>query len=145
MAHYQGKIDFDDIMFERRKYSSMTSYQQTKLANVLFTNEFQRRYGDSGITSYSVHPGFIRSDLARHVFDKWYKNLILGAVYPLYYLFSKDVTQGAQTNIYCSIAPDIPAGYYSDCRLKKPCADALDEKIAKQLWDVSTKLVGLTK
>jgi len=63
--HYQGKIVWDDLHFERRKYAATAAYNQSKLANVLFANALSRRVERDGITVNSVHPGVVATELAR--------------------------------------------------------------------------------
>ena len=66
LAHHYGKINFDDLQSEK-KYSRVGAYCQSKLANVLFTRSLAQRLKDTRVTTYSLHPGSIRTELARHV------------------------------------------------------------------------------
>ncbi len=69
-AHENGRIDLEDPNYERRAYGRIEAYSQSKLANVLFTKELARRLEGSGVTCYSLHPGVIDTELARHV-EEW--------------------------------------------------------------------------
>lgn len=146
-AHNDGVMDFEDLNFDTRKYSALKAYQQSKLANVLFTKELARRLHESNIENvsvYSLHPGVITSDLGRHLDDTYFRGaqFILGA----FRLVMKNCEQGAQTTIHCCV--DEQAGkdtglYYAECAVTEPCAAAKDMETAKKLWEVSLKLVGL--
>ncbi|TRY86390.1 hypothetical protein DNTS_012154, partial [Danionella cerebrum] len=96
VAHVGGNIDFDDLFFDKRPYSSLGSYKQSKLANVLFSREFARRM--KGVSSYCLHPGVIRTDLNRHVMT-WFPLLKTMLSLPSF-LLMKTPWQGAQTSIY---------------------------------------------
>ena len=61
-----GKMDFKDINYEKRLYDEMGAYGQSKLANVLFTKELHNKAKDHGITAYSLHPGYVLTELGRH-------------------------------------------------------------------------------
>ena len=71
IAHNEGHIDLDDIHFERRPYGILVAYQQSKLANILFSRELAKRLKGSGVTTYTLHPGVIDTDLFQHVEDKF--------------------------------------------------------------------------
>ena len=68
IAHKQGRMDLEDLLFERREYKPWTAYGQSKLANLLFTSELQRRMEQSGLAVQAVaaHPGWTTTDLQRH-------------------------------------------------------------------------------
>ncbi|GAB6031590.1 hypothetical protein CHUAL_009355 [Chamberlinius hualienensis] len=144
MAHLWGKIHFDDLNWEK-KYDSKYAYCQSKLANILFTKELTRRLDGSGVTTYSLHPGAVRTELQRHT--KEMLGTVLDTVSGVAArLFFKTPVQGAQTSIYCAVDEELinKSGlYYSDCAEKAPSSRALDEDVARRLWDVSCKLVGL--
>ncbi|CAL8249786.1 unnamed protein product [Boreogadus saida] len=145
LAHETGKVDFDDLFFAKRPYSSMASYKQSKLANVLFSRELARRMKGTGVTAYSLHPGVIRTELGRHV-ESWFPLLGVLLRAPSM-LLMKTPTQGAQTSIYCAVTPGLEklsGGYFSDCKEKRAAEVARDNEVAKKLWDVSAQLVGLS-
>ena len=143
-AHTRGTIDLDDLSSERKKYSRFGAYAQSKLANVLFTRELARRLRGTGVTTYAVHPGVVFTDLFRHVESsigplKYVLNL------PLCF-FMKSCRDGAQTTIHCAVAEELAresGKYYSDCAEVEPSTEAKDDAIAKDLWDVSAKAVGM--
>ena len=144
LAHVRGKIRFDDLSGEQ-DYSPGPAYAQSKLANVLFTRELSRRLEDTDILVTAVHPGVVKTELARHTsFSK--SKLASLTLAPISWLFFKTPRQGAQTTIHCAVADDVESGlYYSDCKPKEPADQGKDDEAAKQLWEVSAGLVGLEK
>ncbi|XP_019896362.1 retinol dehydrogenase 13 isoform X2 [Esox lucius] len=144
IAHKGGKIQFDDLFFEKRPYNSLASYRQSKLANVLFSRELARRMKGTGVTSYCLHPGVIRTELSRHV-ESWFPMMraILSAPSML---LMKTPSQGAQTSIYCAVTPGLESKsgcYFSDCAVKELAPEGRDDVVAKRLWKESARLVGL--
>ena len=144
LAHVRGKIHFDDLQSEQ-EYSPSSAYSQSKLANVLFTRELKKRLEDTDILVTAVHPGVVKTELARHTTFAKSKIASL-TLAPLAWLFFKTSLQGAQTTIYCAVADDVESGlYYSDCKPKEPADQGKDDRAAKKLWEVSADLVGLEK
>ncbi|RVE71877.1 hypothetical protein OJAV_G00056030 [Oryzias javanicus] len=145
LAHERGEIYFDDINLEK-DYHPWKSYRQSKLANVLFTRELAKRLQGTGVTTYSLHPGVIKTELGRHFLPTiplWKRVL-----YKPLSFFIKSASQGAQTTIYCAVEEKLQneSGlYYSDCAPKTAAPQALDDEAAKKLWDVSASMVGLTQ
>merc|ERR1712115_481755 len=70
MAHKSGRINWEDIHYEKTPYHRFTSYSQSKLANVLFSKELARKGEGSGVNAYALHPGVIATDLGRHM-ENW--------------------------------------------------------------------------
>ena len=144
-AHkFTNSMGWDDRMFEK-KYDMFEAYYRSKLANVVFSKELQRRFGDANIKSVSLHPGAITTELTRHLNDKWqYKMLNTVVLPPLMYLFGKNVSQGAQTTLYCALEDHdklVGGGYYEDCELKAENPEARKEENWKKLWDESEKFI----
>ncbi|GAB1867306.1 Retinol dehydrogenase 11 [Camponotus japonicus] len=144
IAHILGDIDFDDINLE--KSYPTKSYFQSKLANILFTRELVRRLNKAnihGINVYSLHPGLIPTEITRH----WNNTLFPFIGYNfLTWLLFKSVEEGAQTTIYCSVdekTANETGLYYSDCSIANPQRKATNDQYAKNLWDVSYKLLNL--
>uniref|UniRef100_A0A3P8RPI5 Si:ch211-107o10.3 n=1 Tax=Amphiprion percula TaxID=161767 RepID=A0A3P8RPI5_AMPPE len=143
VAHQKGRIHFDDINLDK-SYNPEKSYRQSKLANILFCRELAARLQGTGVTVYSLHPGVIRTELGRHFLPTvplWKKMIFL----PLLLLI-KSPWEGAQTTIYCAVdesQANVSGLYYSDCALKQPRPQALDDAAAKKLWDLSASMVGL--
>ncbi|XP_022064100.2 retinol dehydrogenase 12 [Acanthochromis polyacanthus] len=144
IAHRGGCINFDDLFFSRRTYSPLESYRQSKLANVLFSRELARRLSGTGVSSFSLHPGVIRTELGRHV-EGWFP--LLGALLRLpSLLLMKTPWQGCQTTVFCAVTPGLEecsGRYFSDCAEKETAPEGRDDVAARKLWEESARLVGL--
>jgi NAD(P)-dependent dehydrogenase (short-subunit alcohol dehydrogenase family) len=131
-AHYRvDGIDFDKLHSVAETTTGMTSYAYSKLANVLFTSELAERLEGTDITTYSLHPGVVASDIWRKV---------PGPLRWIGKLFMISNEEGAQTTLYCATSPDCAdeSGlYYDSCKVKKPSAAAHDKELSKKLWDKS--------
>ena len=152
MAHKQGKMDFDNLLFDGGKgYSAMKSYGRSKLMNLLFAYELQRKFEDEGIDSISVaaHPGVSNTNLARFLEDK----LIFKILKPLMSPFFQEPDMGAMPGIRASVDPNVKGGeYYGPNGLfemkgfpvlvqSNKASHNLED--AKKLWVVSEKLTGV--
>jgi retinol dehydrogenase-12 len=136
-------LDFDDLDWETRKYRGFLVYCATKLANVLFTREFARRYDDTKMTANAVHPGFVGSNFAREGDMGFFIGLGMLVARP----FSISSATGARTSIYLASSPDvdgISGEYFYQCKVAKPSNAALDPASAERLWDVSAAMTGLS-
>jgi retinol dehydrogenase 12 len=136
VAHERGRIDFDDLQGERA-YSMWKAYQQSKLANVLFTRELARRLGSRDVTANALHPGVIASGFGRNGRGLFSWLVALGA--PL--LSSPE--KGARTTLHVATSPDlqgVTGRYFSDCREKVPARAAQDGDAALRLWQISENL-----
>ncbi len=157
-AKEAGTIDLDDPNFENRPYDKNIAYTQAKLANVLHALELSERLKDSGVTSYSVHPGWVRSNLAQHVMPVWIQNVLMRPFSGMLGLM--DSQDGAQTTLHCLLDDDAPnhsGEYYSQTSIlypekahrgggwpmESPNPNAKDKALASQLYEKSTALVGL--
>ena len=146
MAHsYAPKgIQFEDPNFEKLPYNRWHAYGQSKLANIMFAKELNKRMKEQGkkIVAVALHPGIVMTELQRHIGPAW----IVKPLFRLQSFFLKTPYQGAQTSLHCALSPDIVnqgGEYFSDCAIKKPLAVAEDSTQAAKLWDLSEKLVGL--
>jgi len=143
-AHHRGGVNLEDPNYESSEYEAWKAYGQSKTANILFTSELDRRYGDRGLHAYSLHPGAVDTDLSRHLGDDgkaWVNRRIEEAG-----LLLKTPAQGASTTIVAVTAPDLPGGaYLDDCQVSTSLAPhAQDAEAAAQLWILSEQLVGAT-
>ena len=139
-AHRQAKLNLDDLQNER-KYAGFRAYAQSKLANVLFTYELDRRRGNAPVTVNAVHPGFVASNFGRN--NRGVIGLVMTRLVPL---FAKSVVEGAATSVYLASSPEV-AGvsgrYFVDCRPVKSAPQSYDRTAAERLWAVSEELTGL--
>lgn len=146
LAHVRGKINFDDLNSEKNTYSPGGAYDQSKLANILFTRELSRRLEGTGVTASSLHPGVIHTELGRHLGKNW--AVLKTLLAPLFWLIFKTPQQGAQTTIHCAVSEElegVSGQYFSDCAPKEPAEQAKDDGAAKKLWEVSSAMVNLEK
>ncbi len=138
-AEAMGRIRFDDLMGER-KYGAMRAYNQSKLANVLFTYELARRLGSSRVTVNCLHPGFVRTNIAHDMtgigrFAAW-----IGRP------FARTPEQGADTVLYLACSPEvegITGRYFMDRRERRSSRRSYDTEAAERLWRVSEQLTNL--
>ncbi|KAH8307730.1 hypothetical protein KR044_011318 [Drosophila immigrans] len=140
LVHSSGVIKFDDLNSEK-SYKPDTAYSQSKLANILFTQELAKRLEGTGVTVNSLHPGVVQTELTRHVaiFNNIFASIL---VRPLVWLLFKTAKNGAQTTLYAALDPDlngVTGLYFSDCKPKDVSAAAKDANSAKRLWEESEK------
>jgi NAD(P)-dependent dehydrogenase (short-subunit alcohol dehydrogenase family) len=151
-AHKMGRMDFSDLQFEKgRAYSPLKSYGQSKLSNLLFTYEMQRKLESAQKDSISLaaHPGTSMTNLGRHLEGK----LMYKILYPLFKRMSQDQAQGALPQIRASIDPRAKGGEYygPDGRremtgfpvLVQSNAASHNLSDAARLWEESEKLTGV--
>ena len=139
-AHSGGKIEFDNLQGER-SYSGIGPYGNSKLANILFTNELARRLEGTGVTVNALHPGLVSTGFGKNNPGLLMK--IMGVVIPL---IARSPEEGAETSIYLVSSPavqNITGKYFVDCKVTQPAPQATDSAVAKKLWDVSAEMVHL--
>lgn len=125
MVHYGATIEFDDLMLER-DYDGYRAYEQSKLANVLFTTELARRLDGTGVTAVSLHPGVINTKVLHEYFSG-------GA----------PAEQGAGNVLTPALDPGyahLTGTYFSEARPKDPDPAGTDPDTARRLWEVSEEL-----
>jgi NAD(P)-dependent dehydrogenase (short-subunit alcohol dehydrogenase family) len=130
-------VDFDNLDGSQ-SYEGWTAYGRSKLSNGLFAAELSRRLEKTAVTVNSVHPGVIKTKLARHLPGS--QDLKADDV-----RFNKSIPQGAATQCYVaanSIPADITGQYFADCNPAKANALMYDEGLADRLWSVSEELTS---
>ncbi|XP_048455791.1 retinol dehydrogenase 11 isoform X1 [Rhincodon typus] len=144
MNHRRGKVDFKHFKGENPPTSGKDAmYNNTKLMNVLFTEELSQRLKHTGVTVNAVHPGVVMSEIMRNY------NVLLRIIFNLIGIFFfKFSEEGAVSPIYCAVSKEMDgvSGKYidSDCSLTLPSPLAQDQALAKKLWEVSESFTGLT-
>jgi retinol dehydrogenase-14 len=136
-----GRIDFDGLQ-GAREYSGQRAYSQSKLANVVFTNELARHLAGTGVTATSLHPGVVRTNFGAED-QAWYFAVISRVLRPLL----KTPAQGAQTPIYLAASPDVggvTGQFFANRKPKTANKVAYDTAMTARLWQVSADLVGMT-
>jgi NAD(P)-dependent dehydrogenase (short-subunit alcohol dehydrogenase family) len=140
MGHRRGTMDFDDLGYERG-YSVMRAYCRSKLGNVLFASELARRLEGTGVTSNSLHPGGVATNIWSGA-PLWAKPIIAIVVRP----FLVSAAEGGKAIV--DLAADaglegVTGRYFEKRRPVAPAPLARDESLARKLWDVSATMVGL--
>ncbi|KAL0485537.1 WW domain-containing oxidoreductase [Acrasis kona] len=125
-----------DDMSNSTYKSFFGTYGLSKMCNILFSTELQKRVPDD-VTVVSVHPGYVQTPMARDAFS------IVG---PLVYAFeswlAKTPLQGAYTTIYAMTSNEIEkGGYYSDCAKATPSPASQNDEFAKKLWELSEQCI----
>ncbi len=150
VAHRAGKMDFSNLLFENRGYSPFRAYWRSKLANLLFTYELQRRFESAGADALSLaaHPGFSSTDIGRHLGRHWYSRLER----PLLHTFSQRPSMGALPALRAAVDSKVKGGQYygpggflglrGSPVLVKSNAASRNQQHARQLWQASEKLTG---
>ena len=147
MAHWPGRIDFDDLNWRSRRYSRWAAYGQSKLANLLFTSELQRRLDSVGspLRALAAHPGYSHTNLqgasGRRVSDA----LISAATR----VVATDADFGARQTLYAA-SQDLPGdsfvgprfGYIGPTQPVGRSRRARDAAAATLLWELSEQLTG---
>jgi NAD(P)-dependent dehydrogenase (short-subunit alcohol dehydrogenase family) len=129
-----------DLNGERR-WSAWSAYGTSKLANILFTRALARRLEGTDVVANCLHPGVIRTGLARGA------PLLVRAGWRAASVFFGSPRKGARTLVYLASAPEaanVSGGYFVDSRLATPSAQAQDDELAEELWEASVRLTGLT-
>jgi NAD(P)-dependent dehydrogenase (short-subunit alcohol dehydrogenase family) len=151
-AHRQGRIDFDDLHSEQR-YRPMAAYAQSKLANLLFTYELQRRLAQAraATVALAAHPGGARTELNRHMPAL---ALARGPSWGIWRLITQSPQMGALSILRAAVDPDAHGGdYYAPGGLFEykgyptrlvSSARVLDVNVQHRLWQVSEQLTGVT-
>jgi NAD(P)-dependent dehydrogenase (short-subunit alcohol dehydrogenase family) len=140
-AQAMGRVDFADLQGERG-YSGQRAYNQSKLANVMFSYELARRLEGTGVTATVLHPGVVRTAFAAEDPSPLWKVLL-----PLIRPLLKTPSRGAQTPVYLASSPEVEGvtgRYYTNRRPRTTNKSSYDTAAAARLWQVSADLVGLT-
>ncbi|MEZ5219391.1 MAG: hypothetical protein R2715_23030 [Ilumatobacteraceae bacterium] len=135
-------LDFDDLQMTS-SYSPSKAYAASKLANILFTVELDRRLNPDGVTARVLHPGVVATNFGKDPSSPRWMGLAMTLLKPL--LASPD--KGASTSVLLATAqPDeLEASlYWASGKPRQPSDAALDQAAARRLWDVSAELVAPT-
>ena len=139
-AHTQGKINFTNLEM-RGNYKAFAQYSNSKLMNILFTNELARQLDGTGVTANALHPGFVASNFGSTNNSKWWVRPVM----KLAQLVAISEDNGAKTSIYLATSPEVEGvtgQYFDKCKAISPIATALDESIQRRLWEVSSELIA---
>jgi NAD(P)-dependent dehydrogenase (short-subunit alcohol dehydrogenase family) len=152
MGHHLGSINFDNLMYEEGKgYSPAGAYGRSKLANLLFTYELERRYKAIGADAIAVaaHPGSANTNLSRYLYDRWY-------IKPFRFvepLIAQSAAMGALPILRAATDAGVGGGQYFGPSgfleqkghpvVVQSNSASHDEAVARQLWEVSEELTGV--
>jgi len=154
------QLQFDDLDWKNRTYNNFSAYGEAKVASVLYAKELSERLKDSGVTTFSVHPGWARSNFGSG--GNAIMKGLMALTKPIFTLlnFSDTSWEAAQTSLHCLLSDDAPkySGQYfsqhsvlyrdKECKkggwpMKSPNPHANDMEAAKKLVDVCRDIVGL--
>ncbi len=147
IAHTFGELDLDDYMFEKR-YSSKLAYGRSKLSNLLFTYELDRRIKEKklDVKVLAAHPGGSRTNLGRYMSNKWWF-VLFG---PLFMLFAQRAKLGTLPEVRACVDPNVESGQYYGPRglgevrglpvLVNSSSASHNADDAKRLWEISEEL-----
>jgi len=145
--HRRGRIDLEDLNWEHRRYNATGAYNASKLANVLFTVELQRRLTEAGsrVRAVTAHPGIARTSLGNQA------DRVSRAIYRYLGWLFNDAEHGALPTLYAA-TQDVPGGSYIGPdglghlrgypEIHQPSKRAQDPQMARRLWDLSARLTG---
>jgi NAD(P)-dependent dehydrogenase (short-subunit alcohol dehydrogenase family) len=150
-AHRIGKIDLEDLNWERRRYDRWRAYGQTKLANLLFTQELQRRLTEagSGVRALAAHPGYASTHLQSHTGSRVQHWLMAGLGNRL---FAQSDAMGALPTLYAAtrdlpgdtfVGPDGFLEQRGHPKVVGRAKAARDADVARRLWTLSEELTGV--
>jgi retinol dehydrogenase 14 len=139
-AQAMGRLDFDDLQGER-SYSGSRAYNQSKLANVVFTYELARRLEGSAVSANAAHPGVVSTSFGAEDPGRLQRLFV-----PFIRPFMKSPAKGAATSAYLASTPEleqVTGRYFVNNKAKSSSRRSYDEVTAARLWQVSADLVGL--
>jgi NAD(P)-dependent dehydrogenase (short-subunit alcohol dehydrogenase family) len=148
--HRNGRVDLADLNWEHRPYKKWAAYAQSKLANLLFVLELERRLTAAGsaVRTVAAHPGYAATNLQGHT-GNWLSDLVGGAAARL---FAQSDTMGALPTLFAATA-ELPGGSYvgpdgfrnlrGHPAINRPAPQALDATAARRLWELSEELTGV--
>jgi len=143
-GHRVSGIQWDDPNYHEREYEPWQAYGQSKTANLLFTLELERRFGDRGVHAYAVHPGVVATDLDRNLTEQ--DKARFGERMTKDGILTKTVAHGAATSVLAATSAGLDGhggSYLEDCHVTDAIAPhAKDAALAARLWTLSEELVG---
>jgi len=128
-----GKIDFDDVQASRR-YNEIAAYNQSKLANLLFTYELARRIAGTGVSANAADPGFVKT------------NLRVPFPYSIFSFMRGAAVDGARPAVFLASSPEVggvSGRYFGRKGEMRSSKASLDEADARRLWTLSAQLTHL--
>ena len=151
LAHKRAELDLDNLLYEKGSYGEWAAYGRSKLLNLLFTYELQRRFERAGIDALSLaaHPGFSASNLTGHMAERLHMRIALR----IFHTIIQGPDMGALPTLRAATDPEATGGqYFGPGRLNETTghpvlveasAEAHDEADGRRLWELSEELTGV--
>ena len=151
LAHKRAELDLDNLLYEKGGYSEWGAYGRSKLLNLLFTYELQRRFERAGVDAHALaaHPGFSSSNLTVHMAERLHMRLGLA----IFNRIIQGPDMGGLPTVRAATDPEAAGGqYFGPARLNETTghpvlveatATAHDEATAARLWETSEELTGV--
>lgn len=126
--HFRGKLDLDDLEFDRRKWRSIDAYTQSKLCNILFTKSLARKLAGSQISTYSIAPGWVNTGLFRDAHPMAKLSASLMATSP------RKAARGLIHLVTAAELGEVSGEYFAGMNMRKSSPASYDEQLADKLW-----------
>ena len=155
VLHEKGLIDLADLNFEKKKYSGWDAYNQSKLAQVLYSRYQAKLLKSSNITSVSIHPGWVQTPLIKHTLPLFFQNVLLKPFLSMAGM--TNTTIGSQTTLHCLIDDSVAdksgcffsqVGIYKDKAsraggwpMTSPNSQVYDDVLCKELFKLANSMV----
>ena len=142
-AHFQGRIDVNDLHFQKKNYHGFKAYAASKVAIVIFTRELAERLKEMDVTVNALHPGHVATNIWNIWPGAWYQKLIF-TIFKRVMTSSEDA---ARNSIYLASADalqGITGKYFDGTKVREPSSHCKDVHLQKTLWALSEQLTGLT-
>ncbi len=157
VLHEKGSIDLADLNFEKKKYSGWDAYNQSKLAQVLYSRYQARLLKGSNITSVSIHPGWVQTPLIKHTLPVFFQNVLLKPFLSMAGMTNPTI--GSQTTLHCLLDDSVAnksgcfysqVGIYKDKEsrkggwpMKSPNSQVYDDVLCGKLFKAANSMVGI--
>ncbi|MEX2513193.1 MAG: SDR family oxidoreductase [Cyclobacteriaceae bacterium] len=141
-SHFHGKIHFQDVNLSKN-YHGLRAYAQSKLANVLFTKEFDRRNPFKNLKIHAVQPGLVKTDIGiKHTIS------FHAIMWKLRRLAGVSPEKGAATSIYLASSKEVQninGKYWDNCKQKPASKNANSKENAERLWELSKEMTHISE
>jgi len=141
-AQQPSRLDMDDLQFERRKYSGVAAYRQSKLLMNAFTFELARRLAGTGVTANCLHPGAVATNIWNSAALPRIFKLLIALVKP----FMLNSKRGAAVSLYLAASPEVAqvsGEYFVKCKPAKSNPLSRDPKLMAEVWLWTEKMTSL--
>jgi len=132
--------ELEDLDWKIRKWSGMRAYGRSKLMNLLFANELNRRFEGDGVVANTLHPGIVKTELGRD--QSWWMKIVGLLMLPV----MNEIDRGAATTLLIATSPEYAergGAYLEDCAPTTAPKLGTDRHLAADLWKRSEELTGI--